>query len=236
MAEVPRRATPLAETELGGRLLEAWRSTGLPLLPRAGLELLLALLFIENGRGRSIIQHNWGNLSSRARETDTYWRPPWFDAAEVAAIADPAKRERMQAIHERMVAGREPKAFEAHPSHEAGARRWIKRLHERFGGLVDAAATGDALAFAKAYGESGYCASPICQDEDRFAETFGELAARIRARGDIPPDADAGDVVAGLPPSPAPRGGTAGGAATAMVMLAAVGIGGAWWYSRRKRS
>lgn len=203
MPEVPRQTTPLALPEMATMLLNAWEASGHPLPTRPAAELLLALLAVENGNGAAILNHNWGNLSSLAT-SGSWWRPPWFDPAEFEQLTDPARKERMREIHQRMLEGREPSAFEAHPDHASGALRWVNRLHQRFGSLVEGAEQG-SQAFAQAYADSGYCASPVCQDVARFTQTFQRLAEDSRARGDFaaldelvpaPADSRAGVVVA----------------------------------------
>lgn len=208
-------------------LLDVWPSTGLPLPSQRAAELLLALLWVENARGRSIMNHNWGNLSSLGREGTTFWRPPWFRLEDVERIEDPAERERMGRIHQEMLDHRAPSAFEAHSDHFAGAKRWIERLHEKFPTLLEAAATGDAAQFAEQYGASNYCTSPVCQDVPRFARTFGDLADDAHRKG----------YLAGLAPAEAPA--SAAGGSAALVAVVALGAGAAAWYllgRKRKRS
>lgn len=182
MAEVPRKLTPLPEDETATVILNAWSSTGLALPTRRAAALLLSLVWLENSRGAAFNNFNWGNLSTAAKPGVDFWRPPWFDPAEIDAIEDPARRERMIRLHQEMVENRQPSAFLAFGSHLGGARTWINRLHEKFPSIVDAARTGDVNQFAQAYHSSGYCPSPECEPGN-MTPSFAKLSDEIEGRG-----------------------------------------------------
>lgn len=178
MAEVPATPTPLSSAETAPAFIRAWASVFGDLPRRSEAEWLLALLWNENARGRAIIQHNWGNLSTRPSPDRDYWRPPWFDAAKIAEMDEP-KRSQMQRIHERMLAGQEPEAFRAWPDHETGARQWMSQLKRTFPEILRAAKKNSAVAMQDAVAEK-YCASPACKT---IAPSYRSLRNEIRDQG-----------------------------------------------------
>lgn len=224
MGEVPRKRTPLPLPEVATVMMNAWESTEHPLPSRAAAELLLGLLAVENRNGEAFQNFNWGNLSSLARQNDTYWRPPWFRLQDIEQISDPARRETMRRNHELMLAGQEPAAFEAHTDHFAGAKRWINRLHQRFSPMLEAAEQG-AEPLARQYFDTGYCASAVCAHTPRISRRFAELAAESRARGDF----------AGLDAVTPPSQQSRGGAAVLLLLGATVGAAGVVWYLKRRK-
>lgn len=176
--EVPRTPTPLEPAETAQKFLEAWEEVfgGRP--NRSQAEWLLSLLWNENRSGEAIIQHNWGNLSTKNFQA-AYWRPPWFRLEDIEAMQEPA-RSRHLAIHQRMLEGKEPEAFRAFSDHETGARVWLERLRERFPTILEASLENSAVAMQDAIFESGYCASPACRTN---APRYQQLRDEIRALG-----------------------------------------------------
>lgn len=179
MGEVPATATPLASTETAPAFIRAWATEFGTTPSRIEAEWLLALLWNENARGRAIIQHNWGNLSTQPSENRSYWRPPWFDRAKIEAMPEP-RRSQMLRIHERMLAGEEPQAFRAWPDHETGARQWLKSLRNTFPRILKAAKKNSAVALQDAVFESNYCVSPACKT---IAPSYRSLRNEIRREG-----------------------------------------------------
>lgn len=171
--EKPRTATPLSKDELAAQFLAAYQNRFGELPDRNRAELLLALLYIENAKGQAIIQHNWGNVSTRASADVDYWRPPWFDV-DALDDADP-KKPHLVDLHNRMIAGKAPSAFLALPSHEVGAHRWLGAVPKS---MLAAASSGDPFAFASAYFTSRYCPDPECRDS---GPSFKRLQAEIRS-------------------------------------------------------
>ncbi|HXJ69883.1 MAG TPA: CHAP domain-containing protein [Verrucomicrobiae bacterium] len=188
--EKPATPTPLSDDELARELVAGYTSHfGTP-PDRETAELLLALVDIENAHGQAIIQHNWGNISTHASDAVDYWRPPWFDLDKVNAMPDDSgpstgfgaetaanKKERYLRLHAAMVAGKVPSAFLAFPDHETGARVFLSNVKPS---MYDAATTGDPMAFAQAYFESGYCPDQACKDS---GPTFKSLQGTIRSKG-----------------------------------------------------
>lgn len=180
MAEVPATPTPLSPAETASAFIRAWAQVFPSAMPsRTEAEWLLALLWNENARGRAIIQHNWGNLSTRPSPERDYWRPPWFDREKIEAMDEP-RRSTMLSIHERMLRNEEPEAFRAWPDHETGALQWLSSLKRTFPSILRAARKNSAVAMQDAVSGSGYCASPACKT---IAPSYRSLRNEIRAQG-----------------------------------------------------
>lgn len=178
MGEVPATVTPLSSAETAPAFLSAWANVfgGKPSITEA--EWLLAFLWNENAKGKAIVQHNWGNLSSSGQSGD-FWRAPWFDRAKVEAMDEP-RRTLYLNIHERMLRGEEPSAFRAFPDHATGARTWLQRLRDRFPSILRAAKADSAVAMQDAIFDSGYCASPKCETN---AASYANLRNEVHAQG-----------------------------------------------------
>jgi len=179
MGEVARTATPLTRAEMAALFVPAYVERFGVEPDRDRAELLLALAFNENANGSAIIDFNWGNVSVTPSDSVNYWRPPWFDLAEVEAMPDGAKKTRLLDVHQRMVDGNAPSAFLALPSHAAGLQRWLGEL-ERRPSVLDAASSGDADAFAQQIFATRYCTDPECRDA---GPSYGKLRDEIRAAG-----------------------------------------------------
>ncbi len=179
MSEVARTATPLTRAEMAALLVPAYvqRFGAEPDRDRA--EMLLALAFLENANGSAIIDFNWGNVSVTPSAAVNYWRPPWFDLAEVEAMPEGAKKARLLDVHQRMVDGKAPSAFLALSSHAAGLQRWLGELARR-PTVLDAASSGDAEAFAHQIFATRYCTDPECRDA---GPSYAKLRDEIRAAG-----------------------------------------------------
>lgn len=128
---VPATVTHLTALEALGSLL-----TVMPNLSRQSATLLLALIWVETGRG-NVVQHNVGNLTAGASWTGAVWRPPWF---ELKPDASP----RLQTLHALMLQGKAPSAFRAYETSEAGFRDFANVLNRQFPEVLAAATTGSA--------------------------------------------------------------------------------------------
>jgi hypothetical protein len=176
--ERPATATPLTADELAPELVAAYARAFGAEPDRNRAELLLALLWLENARGAAIIQHNWGNISTRARDDIEYWRPPWFDIDAINALDDEdPKKAKFLRLHADMLANKMPSAFRAFDTHEDGAATWLHNVPKS---MMDAASSGDPFAFAQAYFSSHYCPDIACRDS---GPSFERLQAEIRGKG-----------------------------------------------------
>ena len=213
MPAVPRQNTPLTADETAPLFLEAWGDRP---LTQVQAEYLLGLIWNENRKGAAIQNFNWGNLSVSDKSSDNFWRPPWFDSDEIAALPDGARKTNLEEKHELMLNGQAPRAFRAFESHDEGARAWVDALERRFPDIPRAAATGNATRFANAVADSGYCKA--CRG---LAKSYQSLAREVQQHNYFP----------GLPPGL--NGGTKHGGG--FVLIAALAIGGLAWIASNHR-
>lgn len=165
MSQVPATATPLSRDATAAAFLRAYIQLFGAEPDRQRAELLLALIWLENADGQAIIQGNWGNLATRPSSGGDYWRPSWFDLAEVEAMPAGAKRDRLLKLHARMVAGKAPEAFRAFASTDEGLAAYLRFLAKpAMRPILEAASSGDAVAFAHAIFSTRYCPDPECRD------------------------------------------------------------------------
>jgi len=184
---VPRTVTPIS-TETAASMLVHELDTGgifMGKVTRDLATLLLAQIWIETNRGHSLIQNNWGNISA-SESYPTFWRPPWFDQAEIDKEPDPAKKARYQELHLCMQTGRgsdgkpcgAPRAFRAYSTLTEGLKDYVAQLVHHFPSILTAAASGDPSQMAHAIKDSRYC--PDCDPKKStptlasFADMFGE--------------------------------------------------------------
>jgi len=172
--EWPRVPTPLSSDATARQLVKAYEQLFGRRPTRPLAELLLAQIWVENSRGASIIQHNWGNLTPGSTWKGPIWRPPWYDPP-------PDASPRILRLHGLMLEGKEPSAFRAYPDHDAGAAAYLRVVHgERYRPLLAAGERGDVVAFAEAIRDTGYC--PRCEPRST-AHTLAQLRDDIRASG-----------------------------------------------------
>lgn len=144
MPEVPRAVRTVTDAQL-----RALVTRFAPDLDRQQRAHVLALIVHETGRRP--VQYNLGNLATpRSRQSDpsvSFWRPPWFEVDENSSTRD-------LALHQLMLEGKEPSAFYAYPTLEAGARAYLELLRSaRFEGML---AARTPLQFLNARKSSGY--------------------------------------------------------------------------------
>lgn len=143
---VARTATPVSQASFPGLIEAAFQAEGAPL---RGIQrmMLSVLASIETARGRSMMNHNAGNISAGPSYEGTVWRPPWFDATE--ASTDP----RLQRLHEAMLAGQAPSAFRSYATPEEGARDFARQLLHSFPEVMRASLVPNAETFREALAE-----------------------------------------------------------------------------------
>lgn len=209
MTEVSALSTPLTVDTAAFALSEASKENALE-LTRPGALLLLALVWVETGRGKSTVRHNVGNLMARGYRNGSeysvwggdYWRPEWF--------ADESHR-----LHARMLAGTAPSAFRAYGSLVDGMGDYIALL-KRKPSLVAAANRGDVSGFVEALAET-YSPDYGTQHES----TFMQLSDEFRQDG----------LFAELPEAPR----RVGGGSTWFFPIALIGAVAVFLKTRRKR-
>lgn len=176
--QVPALRTPLSRDSTAQAIVPAFVRVFGAAPDRNTAELLLAQVWLENAHGQSIIARNIGNLTSSGNDGD-FWRPPWFDRAEVDELpdADPNKA-RFLLLNDRMQRGEAPKAFRAFDSFDQGFEAWLRLLGSPSKrAILAAASSGDAERFARAIFETGYCPDPECRSA---GASYRKLQAEIR--------------------------------------------------------
>jgi hypothetical protein len=217
--------TPLTRALMAPYFLDAWLAATGGAPTREAAELLLALLYNETANGASLQNSNWGNLSHNPATGGDYWRPPWFDAEQIALIADPAKRARMEALHAQMLAHKAPEAFKAFASHEDGAANFVRFvLRPKMRPLIDAANSGDAVAFAHAVHSTAYCPDEACRNA---GPTYDRIRSEMRAAAILPTSLPA--------PAPSTLSPKRSGAGQAVATMLVAGLGGWLLWKRYKR-
>lgn len=135
--------TPVTEQEAVVLLTTALtKSLGQPPPEHIGLY-LLALAWIESGRGKSVVCNNPGNLMARGYRrgseysvwSGNYWRPEWFSS--------PGQ------LHDAMVSGNAPSAFRAYPSAVDGWEDYVALVVKKQE-LLTSAMNDDVSDFVRA--------------------------------------------------------------------------------------
>lgn len=171
MIIVARRNTPLTPGAAAVAVRSAYFEFFDEEPSRRLLELLLALVWVETGRGKSCQNFNVGNITAGSAFTGEAWRPPWFDLDDGGK-----KTERDVFLHGEMLAGRAPSAFRAYPTLEAGCADFIRILNRSFPNVLEAAEEGDPDEFREALSEK-YSKD---YENRRVTETFRQLQAEFR--------------------------------------------------------
>lgn len=173
MLVVARTPTPVAQSALPGLIAAGFEAESIP-LPGISRMMLAVLVSIETARGRSVMNHNLGNISAGPSFPGTVWRPPWFDPAE--AQASP----RLQTLHQEMLAGRAPSAFRAYESREAGARDFARTLKRDFPEVLRAATVANAENFQAALSQKysrDFARAGVAESLAKLMREFGITAA-----------------------------------------------------------
>jgi hypothetical protein len=168
---VPRKNTPASVDGITDAVRSAWTSLAGSAPSAKLLRSLVALVLIETARGKSIQNHNVGNISASSSYVGSAWRPPWYDFEGGTAVTD-----RNLHLHQEMLAGRAPSAFRAYPTLTAGATDFVRLLRtSNYANVIEAGESGDAEEFraalakrySKDYDKPGTTAS--------FEQLFREL-------------------------------------------------------------
>jgi len=185
MPEVKMTPTPVTELNAAKEIIKVLPSFGQDAFTQEVGELILAQVWLETGRGVSLMNHNWGNITAGKSWLGDYWRPPWFNKTTVLALpetteAQKAQKKKLLFLHEEMLANRAPQKFRAYPSSFDGFKDYIARLSKEFRAIVEAAKTGSPLKFAQAIKDSRYAPDII---PEKAAVTFSSLVKEFRQRG-----------------------------------------------------
>lgn len=147
MQIVPRQNTPVTEQQARDAFGRAYvREFGvMPTSDEAAL--LLALVWIETGAGRSVQNFSPGNVTASETYEGNAWRPPWFELS-------PASTDRERQLHADMLAGKAPRAFRAFATLEAGMTDFVHVLRRNFPEVLSAAKRGNPDAFRVALSQA----------------------------------------------------------------------------------
>jgi len=140
------RVVPMLSTPISAEHARDALSAAMPGIDRDSASLLLALIWVESGRG-NLINNNAGNLSAGSSWPGAAWRPPWYDRTDTPHLAD---------LHARMLAGTAPSAFRAYDSAPEGFADFVGVLRSRFPTVLAAARDGSPADFVRALHDSGY--------------------------------------------------------------------------------
>lgn len=151
MLVVPRTPTPLSQAAFPGLIDAAFAAEGRPL---RGLQrmMLAVLASIETARGRSMFNHNVGNITASPSYQGSVWRPPWFElnpGALQRGEVPPKLVELNRLMHE----GKAPSAFRAYATLDEGARDFARVLVRNFPEVLEAALSPNADGFRAALAE-----------------------------------------------------------------------------------
>jgi len=153
---VDRTLTPLTVRQMAGVL-----ATVRGELSTVALENILAIAALENGNGKKIVQHNWGNVMATEA-----WR---------------AKHD----FWERKDPTVKPRFFRAYPSHAQGAEAFLKLLQSsRHQGAVGAAQADDTGAMVDSLFASAYVVPVPAAQHSRglsAAEQQAEYSGAVRS-------------------------------------------------------
>jgi hypothetical protein len=133
---------PAQRTPISAELAKESLALAMPGIDRTTAALLLALVWVETGRGGAF---NWnaGSISAGDKWSGAAWRPPWyFDASHP--------------LHAKMLAGQAPSAFRAYFSPTEGFADFVRVIQHSFPSVLEAAKRGDPAAFVVALHDSGY--------------------------------------------------------------------------------
>lgn len=224
MVEVERKTTPLKDTDAAA--LISVIAPSFMSLSREAAELLMAQLWLENGAGKLLDNHNIGNISAYGH-TNPFWsgdlfRPPWYDLKEIEALPEDTPQERKDkrtyfSLHDRMLAKPPgaPAKFRSYANFTDGMRDYLRLIASKYSGsILKAAETGNARAFASAVDKSNYCSTDCPADKTVSSLTFFQKSFQNQG------------LFAGLPRARAAAG-VAGGLAVMAV------AGGIFWATTR---
>jgi MYXO-CTERM domain-containing protein len=162
--EVPATNTPISAGDTTA-LLARIAPEYFPGITKDAILAILSHIWVETAGGKSLKQFNFGNVSASKQwtETKSFWRPPWYSDAS-------------NPIHERMLKGQAPNAFQAYDTFDSGLRDYLKTI-QKFAPQV---MSGDPYQYAQGVWDSYYCRDKNCSPEI-LGDTLGRLMASFGA-------------------------------------------------------
>lgn len=132
MIVVPRQNTPIAKASIPDAVRAGFEQVFGRAPNRNELANLSALVAIETAAGKSVQNHNFGNITAAESYSGKAWRPPWFEV-------DADSSDRDLHLHQEMLKNRAPRAFRAYDSAAAGAHDFARILKVSFPEVLAAA-------------------------------------------------------------------------------------------------
>ncbi len=182
---VTPRTTKLSGSEAKAALSQAWRNVFGEEPNDKTSHLLLAQWSLETGRGKAMMNNNFGGIKGAGPTGLTArYGTHEVENGKTVSITD---------------------GFRAYETPQEGATDYVRLLSKRYGSALDAARTGDAQGFVHGLKKGGYFTAP----EAQYTSAISSLANRAASLG-----ADAiGDATDGAVAATAPRVNTVNGAA-----------------------
>ena len=156
---------PTVATQISAEHARDALRASMPGIDRESAALLLALIWVETGRGH-VLNNNVGNITASDAWPGGAWRPPWF-----SDVTNP--------LHARMLAGQAPSAFRAYDTLTDGFADFAATLKHTFPTVLAAAATGDAAAFVNALHNSRYSTDYNASHIPTFRDLSAQFAALV---------------------------------------------------------
>jgi hypothetical protein len=158
-AMVRSERTPLSGDQAAGALSQAWRERFGSPPPARTLSILTAQWAHETGRGRSMLNFNFGGIKGTSPEgLSTSYRTREGSGADEVRIVD---------------------EFRAYRSAANGASDYVSLLARRYPRAVEAAHAGDAGGFVRALKSGGY----FTGDERAYVKSVTALADQALSTG-----------------------------------------------------
>ena len=198
---VQPRTTKLTGSEAKAALTQAWRNVFGEEPSEKTSQLLLAQWSLETGRGKAMMNNNFGGIKGAGPTGLTArYGTHEVENGKTISITD---------------------GFRAYETPQEGATDYVRLLSKRYGSALDAARSGDAQGFVRGLKKGGYFTAP----EAQYTSAIASLANRAAALGaDAIGDAGGGAVAATTPQPHAINGAAHSGMHSASSR--AMGLGG----------
>jgi hypothetical protein len=223
----PRKMTSLSRPQVVSEILAAFKRRFGRTPTRLEARALYTLMAHETRHGKSIIAHNWGNVSTRQDSGHDWWLPTWLDADYIAAQPEGPRLEQLYKLELAATQGKAPEAFRAYDSHEEGADAWLGLLAtDRYTRIVQARGPEELW---RAVWETGYCYEGDC-NHDAVRQTYASI---WEATG-RPETVEGAAIAAATAGGYSGRSKPGGGGLVAMLSAGVVMLGGAVIWSRKR--
>ena len=156
---VAPRTTRLSGSEAKSALAQGWRNVFGEEPSDKTSQLLLAQWSLETGRGKAMMNNNFGGIKGAGPTGLTArYGTHEVENGKTVAITD---------------------GFRAYEAPEQGATDYVKLLSKRYGSALDSARAGDAQGFVHGLKKGGYFTAP----EAQYSSAISSLASRAASLG-----------------------------------------------------